>query len=352
MLSCFYDKVKQLYLQDSHSKNTVEIGGSALSILGLSYFLVAAEELNFTTAAQRLYITQQTLSNHMKRLEDEYHVQLFERHPRLCLTTSGERMVHYASRIVRLDRMMRAEFSDISKESRGILVVGCSRVRAKYFFPLIWKKYQETYPYIEIRMVEGNSSTLETSLLARKVDLCIGLHISEQLRVCQEKLMPERLYFVVSKVLFHQRFRDQSEQIFDKFQNGVDFQDVLEIPLILQPPSNHIRNIVTQSFESADMVPNPVFESNDTEMIFNMCIAGSGGIFISQSSLYPQLELLHQKLQNVYIFPVAGITLLPVIAYPADPPLPHYAQAFINVCKQVFFNTMKKAELQHIENVY
>lgn len=73
-----------------------------MSIRSLSYFLTAAEEMNFTTAAQKLYITQQTLSSHIKRLESEYGVALFNRRPHLSLTPEGERMVRYATRIVRM----------------------------------------------------------------------------------------------------------------------------------------------------------------------------------------------------------------------------------------------------------
>ena len=48
-----------------------------INFLNLEYFLVAAEELNFTRAAKRLYISQQSLSNHISNLEKEFDVILF-----------------------------------------------------------------------------------------------------------------------------------------------------------------------------------------------------------------------------------------------------------------------------------
>ena len=56
-------------------------------------FLTVVEEMNFSRAANRLYITQQSLSGHIKRLEEHYHVRLFQRRPRLSLTPEGEAMV-------------------------------------------------------------------------------------------------------------------------------------------------------------------------------------------------------------------------------------------------------------------
>lgn len=50
-----------------------------INFLNLEYFLVAAEELNFTKAAKRLYISQQSLSNHISNLEKEFDIALFHR---------------------------------------------------------------------------------------------------------------------------------------------------------------------------------------------------------------------------------------------------------------------------------
>ena len=50
-----------------------------INFLNLEYFLVAAEELNFTRAAKKLFISQQSLSNHISNLEKEFDVILFNR---------------------------------------------------------------------------------------------------------------------------------------------------------------------------------------------------------------------------------------------------------------------------------
>ena len=52
-----------------------------MNLLNLRYFLVAAEELNFTRAARRLYISQQSLSGHILKLENYFGVELFDRSP-------------------------------------------------------------------------------------------------------------------------------------------------------------------------------------------------------------------------------------------------------------------------------
>ena len=50
----------------------------SMNLLNLEYFLIAAEELNFTRAAKRLHIAQQSLSNHIAKLEDHFGTPLFD----------------------------------------------------------------------------------------------------------------------------------------------------------------------------------------------------------------------------------------------------------------------------------
>lgn len=307
-----------------------------MSIRSLSYFLTAAEEMNFTTAAQKLYITQQTLSSHIQRLEAEYGVTLFNRRPRLSLTPEGERMVRYANRIVRMERIMSSEFADISQKANGVLMLGSSRIRAKYYFPLLWQAYQNYFPNIEIRLTEGNSVLLEKIALEHKVDMCIGVNIPAQPRLHTDALTSESLYFVITKGLFEQHFGPGSEIVQKKFSEGMSFSDIIGIPLLLLPPNNRLRRIVDQEFEAVDVIPRAVFESNDNELIYNMCLNGCGASFLSESFLFYPFDVYKKNLVNIYAFPLNTPKITTVIAYPTDLDLPHYAQVFVNICRQVF----------------
>ena len=72
--------------------NNIFIVEVEMHIQGFEYFLVAAEELNITKAAAKLYISQQYLSAHIHRLEEQYGVELFQRRPTLQLTLAGKAM--------------------------------------------------------------------------------------------------------------------------------------------------------------------------------------------------------------------------------------------------------------------
>ena len=73
-----------------------------INFLNLEYFLAAAEELNITRAAKRLYISQQSLSNHISNLEKEFDVQLFNRTTPLTLTYAGRALKLRAKQLLEL----------------------------------------------------------------------------------------------------------------------------------------------------------------------------------------------------------------------------------------------------------
>ena len=67
-----------------------------MDLISLYYFSELAKDLHMTRTANRLFISQQTLSNHIQRLEDYYGTKLFYRKPSLSLTTAGEFVLSFA----------------------------------------------------------------------------------------------------------------------------------------------------------------------------------------------------------------------------------------------------------------
>jgi len=64
------------------------------------YFAAAAEELNFTKAARKLFMTQQALSKQIDKMEKEYNTRLFNRETPMSLTPAGECMYRHVCRIL------------------------------------------------------------------------------------------------------------------------------------------------------------------------------------------------------------------------------------------------------------
>ncbi len=95
-----------------------------INFLNLEYFLVAAEELNFTKAAKKLFISQQSLSNHISNMEKEFDVILFNRTTPLTLTYAGQALKAKARQMLELRDETYRELSDIKDFSVGQLTLG------------------------------------------------------------------------------------------------------------------------------------------------------------------------------------------------------------------------------------
>lgn len=84
-----------------------------MDLTSLYYFRELSKDLNMTKTAARLYISQQTLSNHIHRLEQYYDTPLFYRKPSLSLTCAGEFVLAFAQVVEKEEVNLRDILSDI-----------------------------------------------------------------------------------------------------------------------------------------------------------------------------------------------------------------------------------------------
>lgn len=115
-----------------------------MNFLHLKYFLMVAEELNITRAAERLYISQQSLSNHISNMERELDVKLFTRSPKLSLTYAGGLLVETATQILDLYSQYQTKVGDINRHYLGMLRVGISHTCGLALMPDILPNFDRS----------------------------------------------------------------------------------------------------------------------------------------------------------------------------------------------------------------
>ena len=92
-----------------------------MDIVSLYYFSELARDMHMTHTASRMFISQQTLSNHIQRLEDYFGAQLLYRKPGLSLTTAGEFVLGFAEVVLKEQTNLKDILSDIAQQERGVL---------------------------------------------------------------------------------------------------------------------------------------------------------------------------------------------------------------------------------------
>ena len=165
-----------------------------INFLNLEYFLVAAEELNFTKAAKKLFISQQSLSNHISNMEKEFDVILFNRTTPLTLTYAGQALKEKAKQMLELRDETYRQLADIKDFSVGQLTLGLSHTRGRVILPEILPVFKDRFPNIDLKLVEGNSSELADDLLHGNIDLIIDMlpfkvENVETVPICEEEIL-------------------------------------------------------------------------------------------------------------------------------------------------------------------
>lgn len=309
-----------------------------MNIKSIEYFLIAAEEMNFSRAAERLFISQQALSANIKRLEDEYHVQLFRRHP-MRLTMEGEQMLFYGKQILAMEKKMCAAFSDINENCRGSLKVGFSRLRGGIFFPLIWNSYHKSHPNISIEMIEGNTLYLSDLLSTGKVDLYIGLDapiLPDQQRV---ELARDKLHCCFTTELLMEYFPDNWREVLKSFENGVDLRVLGKLPFITLRQQNRIREGLEQYLER-ELPVQFIFEGDQQGLTYELAKSGSGVGILSSIVLYQRMREIKAMGSSFHVFPILNDIRENVLSlvYRTNGPLPQYGMDFIADAVEVFRN--------------
>lgn len=260
-----------------------------LNFLNLEYFLVAAEELNFTRAAKRLYISQQSLSNHIANIEKELDVILFHRTTPLTLTYAGQALMTRARQMLDLKDEIYQEIADIKDFSVGQIALGVSHTRGRKLLPEILPTFKERFPNIDIKLLEGNTTQLDSALVHGEVDLIIGMlpfkvdHI-ETVPICAEEIL-----MVVPDALLQKVYPDSYEDLLARLEAEPDVSLLQDCPFLLIHEGNRVRTIADELFQEAQITPRIALETENIETVLALAYKGMGITF------YPKMFISSQE---------------------------------------------------------
>lgn len=165
----------------------------------LRYFLKASETLNFSEAAKCLYITQSTLSQQIRQLENEMGIILFERNSHeVTLTEAGKQLQPYAQKtIIAADACMQQAY-DLNNMLIGELNIGVTFT----FSPLLTEtvlEFAKEYPHVHINIFYKTMTELMEMLQHREVDFVLAFKPTERYeRIDSHILFNNRLMVVVN----------------------------------------------------------------------------------------------------------------------------------------------------------
>ena len=312
------------------------------------YFTELAKTLNMNETGEKLYISQQTLSNHIKRLEEYYGTKFFFRKPKLMLTPIGEEYLTYAERLLTNESDMKNKIRDLESESIGKLMLGASSPRADMFIPSIIEKFNEEFPQVGLVLHEKQSQDLESMCLENKLDFAISIDENYQNENLQSHLLlDEKLYLCVSDRLL-KKYVENLEDLKKKSFEKVDLKDFSKLPFLLYTQDNRIRSLINQSFKEADVRPNDYIETGYSRIALSICNKAIAAVFISQMNIK---RWMGEFDDDINIFPIYSkgkpVTLGIYAIKNKNRYITKYAKRFVELLEE-YFDSFHAEKLERI----
>ncbi len=231
----------------------------------LRYFIEVARQLSFSAAAEKLNVTQPTLSKMVKNLEEELDILLFDRSTKhMKLTDAGEIAFEEAQQIIGKMDNLSENLTDMMKIKKGKIKVGLPPVIGSLFFPKLIRDFRHYYPNIYIGLEEEGAKKVEKMIEEGSIDFGFSV-----LPINEEKL--DSYPFVKSKLKLivpadHPLANEESVPLI-KLKN--------ELFLSMQEDFA-VQNRILEHCIKAGFNPRVIYESSQWDFISEMVANGQG----------------------------------------------------------------------------
>lgn len=249
----------------------------------IQVFLAVSELLNFSRAAEKIHLTQPTVSGHLKTLERYLKVQLVERGGKeVRLTPAGELFHPFAQRIFTLQERARREMSLYTGAERGSLEIGGSNTPGQYILPKMIGLFTAQHKQVKITLKIGDSNAIITQVADGKLELGLVGTPAPETEFISKKCLGDELILVANP------------KTAAKSPNPIDFNELKKLPFIIREKGSGTRlamqsALQKRGLESLDTL-NLVAEMGSAEAIRQALKSDLGVAIVSSLSVAEDLE--------------------------------------------------------------
>lgn len=242
-----------------------------MEIHQLRYFAAVARTRSFTRAAEEEGVAQPTLSQQIRKLEEDLSAPLFERRGRsVRLTVCGEVLLPQAQSVLRQLADVRQSVQELQGEARGRLVVGSIPTITPYLLAPRIGDFQRRFPDVELHLVENLTARLIEGLQSADVDVAIlSLPVGQPDLICSDLLREPLLLALPPK-------HPLSGAV------EVDARDVRHERMLVLREGHCFREESLKVCRRARMDLSEAFESDQLASIFALVAAGFGVSVVPQ----------------------------------------------------------------------
>lgn len=231
----------------------------------LQTFVVVAEEKSITQAAKRLFTTPSSISVHIKNLEDELGVQLFERSSRgMVITTKGKILLEKAKQTLQSVQDLVNHAAQLQSQLMGEVRLGLNASLGFLRIPLLLENLRNNSPGIQLKLVNQSTGRILEQIVAGQLDVGFVYNSVSDARLHQIPLATVPLSVAGSATC--------SDELFD----NPDWAQLATYPWICSDYHCPFQEIIDQKFSELGLDYQPAIRTNDEFNRAELVQAGAG----------------------------------------------------------------------------
>ena len=251
-----------------------------MDIKQLHYFVTVSNHLSYSKAAQKLHISQPSLSNAIKNLEQEIGPPRLERNTRKVeLTDAGKILYKKSILLLSQMNMLKKEMEEVKLTGSGDLIIGIIE-SVKHWIPKVIRKYQDRFPTINIKLIEVLSGkAVKESLRKYDTHLLITNQYINEPDIESLPLYDERLVLVLHK-----------DHPLAQKRGSILLEELEREPFIISTEGFQTREDILTAFTLEQITPKIKFEIERFETALTLVRENLGITIIPENYLSEPMD--------------------------------------------------------------
>ncbi|WP_283610378.1 LysR family transcriptional regulator [Faecalispora anaeroviscerum] len=255
-----------------------------MTMIQLSYYVEVVNQHHFTRAAEKLFVSQSTLSKAIRALENEFQVEFINRRAKdLLVTADGLVFYEYATKLLEYYNAQTQELYQHLHCANGTLRLGLPPTAGTIYFSSLLYQFRDAYPETILKITESTSKSVLELVDEGTLDLGVVIEPFSDSKFFSQIVYTSEAVLVVSKQ--HPLAAKQC----------VEFRELKPERFLMVTPDYMYHDRVLERCQTAGFVPNIVFESSQWDLLLEM-VSNNQGISILPKPLIDKVysDRVHQ----------------------------------------------------------
>lgn len=274
-----------------------------MNFSNISYFLAIVEEGSISAAARKLYISQQALSEQLRKMEEEVGTPLLKRGKNSELTVAGECLYRDGRELLRIYNGMMEDIRDVTTKRRKKITLGIPTFWTPPYLPELLKVFHEKHPEYEVAVVKRQHTDIEHNMSG--VDLYLSaLPLSPYLEniVLRDH---DPFYVTFRRDLAEKTYQNRWDTTEKQLIQTQALSVIKELPFVI------LRDRYGQFVQSLNLIfneyhfnPSIGFDSENFDLNEHACLDGLGCLLSTQSHVEQLSRRLGEQRKDILSYPV------------------------------------------------